>query len=61
MPHVHPNAGLRLPQWTLDTINELLFPTENRTDFIKEAISREIYRREQLKEKAKSIIANTII
>jgi sigma54-dependent transcription regulator len=55
MANIHPNTGLRLPRHTLDTIQTLLFNDETRTDFLREAVSREIYRREQLREQAKKV------
>lgn len=50
MPHTHPNTGLRLPRQTLDAIHAMLNDKETRTDFMKEAINREIDRRYQLQQ-----------
>jgi hypothetical protein len=41
----------RFPKGTFARIAAVLSPTEDRTDFVREAVERELRRREELKKK----------
>ena len=45
------DMGARFPKGTFARIAAVLSPTEDRTDFVREAVARELVRREELKKK----------